>query len=220
MGELTPLVNVASSAELLLPAKLERENRALRRENEDLRQQRSILEKSTPHCLGSPARRHGVIRSLANEFPVKALCRALGVSRSGYYAAQRKAERPRSRESLRLGVKIKESFETRGRTYGSPRLAVVLRRGKETCGRHRVARLMRVHRLRATQKRHFRPRAIGSRHLCLHRPQPPGRTARPAHPSERGLADGHHLRRHQGRLALRGQRARCLSPQDGGMGGG
>ena len=107
-----------------------------------------------------------MIRSLASEFPVKALCRALGVSRSGYYAAPKKAERPRAKDNARLGAKVKESFEASRRTYGSPRLAVVLRRAGETCGRHRVARLMRVHRLRATQKRRFRPRTTDSRHLC------------------------------------------------------
>ncbi len=107
-----------------------------------------------------------MIRSLAGEFPVKALCRTLGVSRSGYYAAQRRAERPRARDNARLGAKIKESFEASGRTYGSPRLTVVLRRAGESCGRHRVARLMRVLRLRATQKRRFRPRTTDSRHLC------------------------------------------------------
>ena len=123
-----------------------------------------------------------MIRSWSNEFPVKALCRALGVSRSGYYAAQRKAERPRAKDNARLGVKIKESFEASRRTYGSPRLAVVLRRAGETCGRHRVARLMRVHRLRATQKRRFRPRTTDSCHLCPIAPnhlaegqQPPAR---------------------------------------------
>ena len=107
-----------------------------------------------------------MIRSLSSEFSVKALCRALGVSRSGYYAARKKAERPRARDNARLGAKIKESFEASRRTYGSPRLAVVLRRAGETCGRHRVARLMRVHRLRAAQKRRFRPRTTDSRHLC------------------------------------------------------
>ena len=122
-----------------------------------------------------------MIKSLSGEFPVKALCRALGVSRSGHYAAQRKAERPRARDNARLAAKIAESFEASRRTYVSPRLTVVLRRAGETCGRHRVARLMRVHRLRATQKRRFRPRTTDSRDLCPIAPNhlaerpPPGR---------------------------------------------
>ena len=106
-----------------------------------------------------------MISSLAGEFSIKALCRGLGISRSGYYAAQKKAEQPHAKENVRLGAKIKEAFEASRRTYGSPRLTVVLRRAGEKCGRHRVARLMRVQRLRATQKRRFRPRTTDSRHL-------------------------------------------------------
>ena len=66
---------------------LERRIKALERENKDLREQRAILKKSGRHCLGSPVRRHGVIKSLTGDFPIKSLCRVLGVSRSGYYAA-------------------------------------------------------------------------------------------------------------------------------------
>ena len=123
-----------------------------------------------------------MIRELAGEFPIKALCRVLGVSRSGYYAAQKKAQRPRARDNARLGARIKEAFEASRRTYGSPRLTVVLRRAGEPCGRHRVARLMRAHRLRATQKRRFRPRTTDSRHLC---PIAPNHLAERAQPPVR-----------------------------------
>ena len=156
-------------------------------------------------------------RSLASEFPVKALCRALGVSRGGYYAAQKKAGRPRAKDNARLGAKIKESFEASRRTCGSPRLTVVLRRAGQTCGRHRVARLMRVHRLRATQKRRFRPRTTDSRPLCLHRAQPLGRAGGTASTSRRGVADGHHVCRHPGGLALRGRCAGRVQPQERGL---
>ena len=108
----------------------------------------------------------GVIRSLAGEHPVRKLCRTLGVARSAYYAAPKKAERARARENVRLGGRAREVFEASGRTYGSPRVAVVLRRAGETCGRHRVARLLARAGLRARQKRRFRPRTTDGRHLC------------------------------------------------------
>ena len=106
------------------------------------------------------------IKQLAGEHAVRKLCRVLGVTRSAYYAAQKKEERPRAKENTRLGAKACELFEASGRTYGSPRLAVALRRAGEPCGRHRVARLMRRAGLRARQKRRFRPRTTDSRHLC------------------------------------------------------
>ena len=96
--------------------------------------------------------------------------------------AQKKAQRPRARDNARLEHKARELFEASGRTYGSPRLAVALRRAGEPCGRHRVARLMRKAGLRARQKRRFRPRTTDSRHLCpiapnhlAERPEPPTR---------------------------------------------
>lgn len=67
-------------------------------------------------------------------------------------------------------------------TTDSPRTAVVLRRAGETCGRHRVARLRRMPRLRATQQRCFRPRTTDSRHLC---PVAPNHLAERAEPPTR-----------------------------------
>ena len=151
-----------------------------------------------------------MIRSLSSEFSVKALCRALGVSRSGYYAARKKAERPRARDNARPGAKIKESFEASRRTYGSPRLAVVLRRAGETCGRHRVARLMRVHRLRAAQKRRFRPRTTDSRHLCPIAPNHLGeRQEPPTRPGEVWQTDITYVATKEGWLYVAGVLDAC-----------
>lgn len=110
--------------------------------------------------------RIGVIRTLAGEHRVRAVCRALGVSRSAFYAAGRRAEGARAQEDARLGAKVAVLFEQSHRTYGSPRLVMALRRAGERCGRRRVARLMRGRGLRAKQKRRFRPRTTDSHHLC------------------------------------------------------
>ena len=107
-----------------------------------------------------------MIQQLAGQHPVRKLCRTLGVARSAYYATRKKAQRPRARDNARLAGKARELFEASGRTYGSPRLAMALRRAGERCGRHRVARLMVRAGLRARQKRRFRPRTTDSRHLC------------------------------------------------------
>ena len=151
-----------------------------------------------------------MISSLAGEFPVKSLCRVLGVSRSGYYAAKKKAQRPRARDNARLGTKIKEAFEASRRTYGSPRITVVLRRAGERCSRHRVARLMRAHRLRATQKRRFRPRTTDSRHLCPVAPNHLAeRTAPPARPGEVWQADITYVATREGWLYVAGVLDAC-----------
>ena len=108
----------------------------------------------------------GVSKARAGQHSVRKLCRPLGVARRACYAAEQKATRARARENRALGVEIHRLFEASGRTYGSPRLTVALRRAGQPGGRRRVARLRRKTGPRARQKRRFRPRTTDSRHLC------------------------------------------------------
>ncbi len=149
------------------------------------------------------------IQRLAGQRPVRKLCRVLGVARSAYYAARRKAARPRALANARLSAKARELFEASGRTYGSPRLTVALRRAGEPCGRHRVARLMRRAGLRARQKRRFRPRTTDSRHLC---PVAPNRLAErppPKRPGEVWQADVTYVATKEGWLYVAGVLDAC-----------
>ena len=153
--------------------------------------------------------KHGVIRQLAGEHSVRALCRTLGVSRAGYYAATQRAQRPRAVENACIAEKMSELFEASRRTYGSPRLTVALRRAGLRCGRHRVARLMRGRGLRAKQKRRFRPRTTDSRHLCPIAPNRLAGRATPRRPDEVWLADITHIATAEGWLYLAGVLDAC-----------
>jgi len=86
------------------------------------------------------------------------LCRALGVSRSGYYAWK---ERPVRQDQL--APQVEEVFWQNSRRYGSRRITAELRE-QTVIGRHRVRRLMREQGLRAIQPRRFVPRTTDSRH--------------------------------------------------------
>ena len=152
----------------------------------------------------------GVIKHLAGQHSVRKLCRTLGVARSAYYAAPQKSARPRARDNARLGVKMGALFEASGRTYGSPRLTVALRRAGERCGRRRVARLMRRAGLRARQKRRFRPRTTDSRHLCPIAPNHLAeRAAPPARPGEVWQADITYVATKEGWLYVAGVLDAC-----------
>jgi len=72
-----------------------------------------------------------------------ALCRMLGVSRSGYYAWRERPPSKRSREDAALTAKIHEIHRRSRETYGSPRVHAELRALGTRCGRKRVERLMR-----------------------------------------------------------------------------
>ena len=152
----------------------------------------------------------GVIRSLAGQHSIRKLCWVLGVTRSAYYAAPKKAQRPRARENVRLGGKARELFEASGCTYGSPRLAVALRRAGARCGRHRVARLRRKAGLRARQKRRFRPRTTDSCHLCPIAPNHLAERAQPpARPGEVWQADITYVATKEGWLYVAGVLDAC-----------
>jgi putative transposase len=89
-------------------------------------------------------------------FPVRALCRVLGVSRAGFYAWQARAPSAHAQADDRLGLEIAVIHAESRQRYGSPRVhAELLDRGHRT-SRKRVARLMRQHRLAARRRRRFR----------------------------------------------------------------
>ncbi len=84
-----------------------------------------------------------------NEFRLSSMCRVMKVHRSGYYAWLKEPESQRSKEDRRLLKLIIESHMVSGRVYGSPKVHKDLREMGESCGRHRVERLMRQNKLKA-----------------------------------------------------------------------
>jgi len=89
-------------------------------------------------------------------YPVRLLCRCLGVTRSGFYAWQRRRPSLRSREDLRLTRRLRFIHAVTRRTYGRPRLQRALREDGYRVSEKRVARLMRAAGLRAVGRRAFR----------------------------------------------------------------
>jgi putative transposase len=96
------------------------------------------------------------IRAHARIFHITTMCRVLEVSRAGYYAWRARPLCERVRADRRLGARIRAIHaEVQGR-YGSPRVHQELRALGIACGKHRVARLMRVEGLRAKSPPRFR----------------------------------------------------------------
>lgn len=77
------------------------------------------------------------------------MCRLLEISRSGYYAWLAEPMSDRAREDARLLRLIRASFKASYGIYGAPRIFLDLREAGETCSKHRVARLMRVNKIKA-----------------------------------------------------------------------
>ena len=90
------------------------------------------------------------------EYPVTLMCRLLKVSRSGFYAWNKRAESARACSDRALVVDIKAAHKASRDTYGSPRVHRELLAQGHTVGRGRAARLMREHQLHGKRKRRFR----------------------------------------------------------------
>ena len=101
---------------------------------------------------------------MATDYSISELCQVLEVSRSGYYAWEGRPAGPRALENRRLRSRLQELFQTNRRVYGSPRLAMSLKKEGWKCSRNRVARHMRVLGLQARQKKAFKPKTTDSRH--------------------------------------------------------
>jgi putative transposase len=97
--------------------------------------------------------RYAYIREHCQEYSVKRMCQLLAVTRSGYYAWQPGKTGQRELANRVLVEQIRAEYKNSRKTYGSPRIQVSLQRQGVACGRHRVARLMRMEGI-SPQKRH------------------------------------------------------------------
>ena len=85
------------------------------------------------------------------------MCRALEVSRSGYYAFKKRPKSQQRGDNEALLIEIRRVFLENKENYGSPRIWHELNNVEHTpCSENRVARLMRVKGIVAVQKKKFR----------------------------------------------------------------
>lgn len=86
-------------------------------------------------------------------YPVQLMAKVLGVSRSGFYAWQRRAPSTRSVADAALSVRIAEIHTVSKQTYGAPRIHAELADEGVSVGRKRVARLMKAAALTGVSRR-------------------------------------------------------------------
>jgi len=91
-----------------------------------------------------------------DRYPIRLMCRLLRVSASGYYAWRMRPESPRSKSDRTLMAEIKRVHQDSKGVYGSPRVHAELVAKGIRVGRHKVAYLMRLQRLKGCPRRRFR----------------------------------------------------------------
>lgn len=96
-------------------------------------------------------------------FPVSALCRVLGVTKSGFYAWKKRPKPERARRDAQLAATVAGVHQKSRRTYGSPRVHRELKARGVRVGKKRIERLMRENGIKGRSKRRFK-RTTDSRH--------------------------------------------------------
>ena len=143
-----------------------------------------------------------MIQQVIDQWPKKAdtarLCRLLGVSRSGLYAARRRRQAPRV---CALTTPLQAAFQASGGNYGSRRLCAALKAQGLAVGRYRVRRLMKRQGLKACWKRKF-THTTDSRHDLPVAANLLDRRFNPSTPDQAWVADITYIRTGRGWLYL------------------
>jgi putative transposase len=90
------------------------------------------------------------------EHTVSILCRCLRVTRSGFYAWQRRPESTHACDDRRLTVLVRASFADSQQRYGSPRIHEDLIEQHEHVSRKRIIRLMQQDGLQARARKRYK----------------------------------------------------------------
>jgi len=99
--------------------------------------------------------RFAFIRAEKENYPIRALCRNLQVSPSGYYAWLKRGESERARKDRALTVEIRTVWRTHRGRYGSPRIHLDFCSRGIQVGRKRVERIMRDNNLQARPAKRY-----------------------------------------------------------------
>lgn len=105
------------------------------------------------------------MNSLRLHYDVRILCRALAVSRSGYYAQVSRKPSTRAQENARLEVAIKAAHARTRRSYGPERLQKELQADGHFAGVCRIKRLRNKLGIRCIQRRRFKATTDSAHHL-------------------------------------------------------
>ena len=97
-------------------------------------------------------------------WPVRVMCEALSVSRSGYYVWRSRPGSARKIANRALLVDIRRVHAQHQERYGAPRIHAELCAEGQTVSRKRVERIMRQHGIRARAPRRYRVCITDSKH--------------------------------------------------------
>lgn len=105
----------------------------------------------------------GFVAKHRGVWPVRLMCEALGVSRSGFYAWMTRPKSKREQLDEAISPHVYQSFVASDRTYGARRVLMDVLELGYRCGLHKIERLMKAQALRARPKCRAKPTDRGNR---------------------------------------------------------
>jgi len=98
------------------------------------------------------------VRAHQADYPIRVLCRVLGLSPSGYYAWLHRPPSARALRDQELTTKIEEIWTDNRKVYGRPRIYAELKEQGEPVGEKRVGRLMNQAGIRGASRKRRGPK--------------------------------------------------------------
>jgi putative transposase len=135
-------------------------------------------------------------------YGVDALCRAMGVTRGGYWSWVRRRPGKRQLANAVLLAEILQIHKGKRQVYGSPRVHEHLQKKGTRCGRKRVERLMRENAIKAKQSKKYKPTTTDSNHDFPVAPNLLNRQFHRDRPNEAWVADLTYVPTEEGWLYL------------------
>ncbi|NHQ84861.1 IS3 family transposase [Iodobacter sp. HSC-16F04] len=177
------------------------EIRQLKAELRRVTEERDIPKKGRRVLCQAVRVKYAFIREHQAVHPVRRLCRMMQVHPSGYYAWLRQPQSLRSLDDQRLTGVITASWQESGGVYGYRKISADLRDLGEQCGKHRVARLMRLAGLRSQTGYRRRRGFYGGRPIVT-APNHLDRQFAVTEPNRVWVTDITYIRTHEGWLYL------------------
>jgi putative transposase len=141
------------------------------------------------------------IKENENTFKVKMMCRALLVSRSGYYGWRNHPTSLRTQKNRLLDTEIKKQFELEKGRAGAPRVTKQLKKKGVTCSHNKVAKRMRILGLRAKAAKKFKA-TTNSKHSLPIAPNLLKQDFNATHPNQKWVSDITYIWTEEGWLYL------------------
>ncbi|MFG6486230.1 IS3 family transposase [Roseateles sp. BYS78W] len=191
----------APAAERQAQASQTEELRRLKAELRRVTEERDIPKKGRRVLCQAVRVRYAFIKAHESHYSVRRMCKVMQVHPSGYYAWKAEPQSSRAQDDQRLTGLLKQAWLESGGVYGYRKLTLDMRDLGEHCGKHRVARLLRLEGLRSQTGYRRRPGVRGGKPAVV-APNHLQRQFTAAQPNQSWVSDITYIRTHEGWLYL------------------